>query len=58
MDKEEKRKIWRDKFEAWWAAHIEKHKIKPTKDNPNAVAIGCWLNPDAQLKDDPERRYV
>lgn len=59
MNKEEKRQIWKEKFETWWAEFVRKsNESIITVDNPNGVAIGCWLNPDAQLKDDPERRYV
>ena len=58
MNEEQKRKEWKKKFEAWLAEHREKHKIKKTKENPNGVAIGCWLDPNAKISDNPKRRYV
>ena len=58
MDKEEKRRIWKEKFDAWLVELREKSKPKKTKDNPNGVAIGCWLDPNAKIKDNPPRRYV
>ena len=58
MDKEEKRRIWKEKFEAWWANYLEENKIEKTEDNPNGVAIGCNLDPNAKIKDNPKRRYV
>jgi hypothetical protein len=47
MDKEEKRRIWKEKFEAWWANYLEENKIEKTEDNPNG-----------EIKDNPQRRYV
>jgi len=54
MNEEERKK----KNEKYWAEHNEKFKIKATKENPNAVAIGCNLDPNAHVKDRPARRYV
>ncbi len=53
-----KRKQWKVRFDAWWDKHLEENKIKKTKENPNGVAIGCWLDPNAKVSDNPKRRYV
>ena len=65
MNKEEKRRMWKEKFEVWFANHVEEHKIKKTKNNPNGVTIGCWLNPNDSYNNaqkdgntEPTRRYV
>lgn len=58
MNKEEKRKAWKARFEAWWANYCEENKPKITKENPNGVAIGCNLDPNAKITDNPKRRYV
>ena len=57
MDKE-KYEQWKIKFEAWLVELREKSKPKKTKENPNGVAIGCWLDPNAKISDNPKRRYV
>ena len=54
----EKRLEWKRKFEEWWANHMEEHKIQKTKDNPNGVAIGCFLYPNDVYDPDAKRRYV
>jgi len=48
---------WKLRMETWWLNHCEENRIVATKDNPNAVAIGCHLDPNAKIADDPERRY-
>lgn len=58
MNKEQKRKEWKKKFDSWWANYLEENKIEKTKENPNGVAIGCWLDPNAKVSDNPKRRYV
>jgi len=58
MNKEEKRKEWKARFEAWWANYCEENKPEITEENPNGVAIGCNLDPNANIKDNPKRRYV
>jgi hypothetical protein len=45
-------------FEAWFENHVKEHKVKVTKSNPNAVAIGCFLHTKNAYEPDSERRYV
>ena len=55
---DEKRLEWKEKFEVWFANHVEENKIRVTKSNPNAVAIGCFLYTKNAYEPDAERRLV
>ena len=56
MNKEQKRKEWKKKFDSWWANYLEENKIEKTKENTNGVAIGCCLDPNAKVSDNHKRR--
>lgn len=55
---DEKRLEWKRKFEVWFSNHVEEHKIRVTKSNPNAVAIGCFIHTQDVYDPDAERRKV